>query len=95
MWFQVNNKEEGYVVECFVAERDEWCPLRNFGSRQGDARIYCYEDCPKLSDLEIRQTLKLYDPRVIYTRKGFRQYKKEKQNDTQHQIQNPTQDHLS
>lgn len=77
MTFQVSNTSVGYVVEAHIPDAQmsfHWEPLRNFGTRQGDARDYAYVDCPQLSDREIRQTASAYDAGRTYIRRRFRCY---------------------
>ena len=52
-------------------------PLRNFGQRQGDAKVFQTEDCPKLSETELKYLAKRYDPTVKYKRMGERRFVKD------------------
>lgn len=65
MRFQVTNEGEGYIVEAFMPDKDgyeRWTPLRNFGERQSDARIFAFERCPKFNEDMIRGMAKTYVP---------------------------------
>ena len=64
--FQVENLPEGYVVSCY--HDLYWHPLRNFGDRQGDARIFMEIDCPKLKDSQIRMLENAYSKDKRYIR---------------------------
>ena len=52
-------------------------PLRNFGDRQGDAKMFQMVDCPKLNEIQIRSLIKRYDPNVKYHRITGTQFKRE------------------
>lgn len=75
MMFQVSNTKEGYVVQVLIV--GTWTSLRNFGERQSDAKEFCYKDCPKLSDLNIKLLAKNYDKNVKYIRVNERLFKKQ------------------
>lgn len=67
----VLNYNDGYEVGVVMMNEHGTVttqPLRNFGERQGDAKIYQEVDCPKLSEPQIRMLVKLYDPEVKYKR---------------------------
>lgn len=73
MMFQVKESNGDYIVEAYIIEdpnsmRGYWHPLRNFGSRQGDAFACRDWDCPKLSDAQLSALIKRYDPNVKYCR---------------------------
>lgn len=72
--------KDGYLVSVHILDErgfGRWYPLRNFGDRQGDARIYQEEDCPKLTETEIKMTIRAYREDVKYERLGFRKYRKQ------------------
>lgn len=74
------NYEDGYIVKVHMIDEKglaRWFPLRNFGERQGDARIYREEDCPKLTDSDIRMTIRSYKKENKYIRLGFKKYRKQ------------------
>lgn len=75
MLFQVENTSHGYVVSCYYDMH--WCPLRNFGDRQGDAIDFKIYDCPRLEDNIIRALIKRYDADVRYSRLCPGRFKKE------------------
>ncbi len=52
-------------------------PLRNFGHRQGDAKVFQMEDCPKLTETELKSLIKRYDPTVKYKRINGRSFAKD------------------
>lgn len=65
------NFDDGYVVAVLMIGEYgflKYHPLRNFGERQGDAKIFKEVDCPKLSDSQIRMLIKNYSPNVKYIR---------------------------
>lgn len=74
--FQVSNTSDGYVVQVRIC--GTWASLRNFGDRQGDAKEFCYKDCPKLSDLHIKLLAKNYDKNVKYIRINEGLFRKQK-----------------
>lgn len=79
MIFQISNEPHGYVVEVHYQDIDgifRWHPLRNFGERQGDAKLFKGVDCPKLEDWQIRVLIKGYDPDIKYERISDRKFKK-------------------
>lgn len=49
-------------------------PLRNFGDRQGDAKIYQQHDCQHLSVAQLRALVKNFDRRVKYHRISERRF---------------------
>ena len=75
MTFQISNTECGYVVEVLI--NGAWQPIRNFGWRQSDAKIFCFKDCPNLSDLNIKMLVKNYDKNVKFIRIDERVFKKQ------------------
>lgn len=75
MMFQVSNTKEGYVVQVLIV--GTWTSLRNFGERQSDAKEFCYKDCPKLSDLNIKLLAKNYDKNVKYIRVNEKLFKRQ------------------
>ena len=77
--FQICNEPHGYVVEVHYPDNDgisRWHPLRNFGERQGDARLFKEVDCPKLEDWQIRALIKGYNHEVKYERISDRKFKR-------------------
>lgn len=80
MWFSVN-WNEGYEV-CVTMHNDNGYmgvyPLRNFGDNQGDAFIFCAEDCPSLTDIQIRMLIKNFDRRIKYKRVNNRKFIRDK-----------------
>lgn len=71
MIFSVSNTQDGYVVEGFICESSgygQWWPLRNFGTRQGDAKDFANIDCPKLTYDQVRQLARRYDKSFKYQR---------------------------
>lgn len=71
MLFAVNNTADGYVVEAYMREENgcgHWYPLRNFGDREGHAKEFANIDCPKLTDIQLRQLAKRYDKSFVYKR---------------------------
>ncbi len=73
------NWNDGYEV-CALMEDEwglrRWLPLRNFGHRQGDARIFKEEDCPDLTEFQLRMLTKRYDSSVKYKRTNGRHFVK-------------------
>jgi hypothetical protein len=71
------NWNDGYEV-CVLMEDERglrrWLPLRNFGDRQGDARIFKEVDCPDLTDTQIRMLVKRFDRNVKYERINKRKF---------------------
>ena len=71
------NWNDGYEV-CVLMEDERglrrWLPLRNFGDRQGDARIFKEADCPDLTDTQIRMLVKRFDRSVKYERINERKF---------------------
>lgn len=65
------NWNDGYEV-CVLMEDKcglrRWQPLRNFGNRQGDAKLFKYADCPLLTDTQIKMLAKRFDRSVKYER---------------------------
>lgn len=76
MMFQVSNTKEGYVVQVLIV--GTWTSVRNFGERQSDAKEFCYKDCPKLSDLNIKLLAKNYDKNVKYIRVNEKFFKRQR-----------------
>lgn len=76
------NWNEGYEV-CVLMEDERglrrWHPLRNFGDRQGDARIFKEVDCPDLTDTQLRMLTKRFDRSVKYERINGRHFVKQRQ----------------
>lgn len=72
MIYQVRNSQEGYVVEVYYESR--WYPIRNFGNRQGDARLFAYSDTENLSELQVRMLIKNYKKDRIYIRINSRTF---------------------
>jgi hypothetical protein len=74
------NWNDGYEV-CVLMEDERglrrWLPLRNFGDRQGDARIFKEADCPDLTDTQIRMLVKRFDRNVKYERINERKFIKQ------------------
>ena len=84
MYF-VLNYNEGYEVGVVMWDelygRQRTYPLRNFGERQGDAKVFQLCDCPHLDLRTIQQLAKRYDSRVKYRRESARRFVREIQND--------------
>ena len=57
-----------------ILGRNKYYPLRNFGDHQGDARIFKLNDCPNLTDVQIRMLIKLYNPNKKYKRINCRKF---------------------
>ena len=74
------NWNDGYEV-CVLMEDERglqrWLPLRNFGHRQGDARIFKEADCPDLTDTQLRMLIKRFDRSVKYERINGRKFIKQ------------------
>ena len=74
------NWNDGYEV-CVLMEDERglrcWQPLRNFGDRQGDARIFKEVDCPALTDTQLRMLTKHFDRSVKYERINSRHFIKQ------------------
>lgn len=65
------NYNDGYEVAVLMEDEcgfRRWQPLRNFGEHQGDAKIFKYVDCPKLTDTQLRMLAKHFDRSVKYKR---------------------------
>jgi len=80
MWFGIN-WNDGYEVGVTMVSQSgvmKFHPLKNFGERQGDAKIFKESDCPKLKDSQLRMLIKNYNPKVKYERVGFLKYRKQK-----------------
>ena len=78
------NWNDGYEVTVLMVGEHGYLrhfPLRNFGERQGDARIFKEVDCPKLTDAQIRMLIKNYDPKVKYKRISGTRFVREKVTD--------------
>lgn len=73
--FQVGNTSDGYVVSCY--HDCHWHPLRNFGDRQGDARIFMESDCPKLPLQHLRLLERAYDKNTKYIRETSQRFRKQ------------------
>lgn len=78
MTFQITNTPDGYVVQVLIA--GVWTSLRNFGERQSDAKEFCYKDCPKLSESNIKLLAKNYNKNVKYIRINENLFRKQKIN---------------
>ena len=71
------NYNDGYEVAVLMPDERglvRWHPLRNFGDRQGDAKIFKYNDCPRLTDTQIRMLVKRFDRSVKYERINERKF---------------------
>jgi hypothetical protein len=71
------NWNDGYEVAVLMPDERglvRWHPLRNFGHRQGDAKIFKYEDCPRLTYTQIRMLVKRFDRSVKYERINERKF---------------------
>jgi len=71
MIFSIDNTADGYVVSAFIRDATgygQWLPLRNFGDRQGDAKDFCWLDCPRLTSSQIKQLVARYDKSFVYMR---------------------------
>ena len=70
MFFGVNWNNGYEVGVTMVSEFGtmKYHPLRNFGMRQGDARIFKEVDCPKLTEIQLRSLIKNYNPSIKYSR---------------------------
>lgn len=74
------NWNDGYEVAVLMPDERRlvrWHPLRNFGDRQGDAKIFKYVDCPRLTDTQIRMLAKRFDRSVKYERINSRYFIKQ------------------
>lgn len=74
------NWNDGYEVTVIMPDERgivRHQPLRNFGFRQGDARIFKEVDCPKLTDMQIRMLVKRFDRSVKYERINGRKFVKQ------------------
>lgn len=74
------NYNDGYEVAVLMEDERglrRWLPLRNFGDRQGDAIVFKYNDCPKLSDAQLRMLIKRFDRNVKYERINERRFVKQ------------------
>lgn len=75
------NWNDGYEV-CVLMEDERglrrWLPLRNFGHRQGDARIFKEVDCPDLTDIQLRMLTKSFDRSVKYERINGKRFVRQK-----------------
>ncbi len=72
---------DGYEVTVLMEDERRlrrWFPLRNFGERQGDAKIFKMVDCPDLTDTQIRMLVKNFDRNVKYIRINGRRFVKQK-----------------
>lgn len=74
------NWRDGYEV-CVLLTNEKgmrrWCPLRNFGDRQGDARIFKEVDCHELTDTQLRMLINNFDRTVKYVRVNGRKFVKQ------------------
>lgn len=71
------NWNDGYEVAVLMEDERgirRFFPLRNFGDRQGDAKIFKYVDCPKLTDTQLRMLIKRFDRSVKYERINERRF---------------------
>ena len=70
MQFGINWRDGYEVCVLMTDERGmrRWYPLRNFGDRQGDARIFKEVDCPELTTPQLNMLIKHFDRRVKYIR---------------------------
>lgn len=75
----VLNYNEGYEV-CVVMVNDRGSittqPLRNFGDRQGDAKVFQLHDCPHLRLEQVKALVKNFNRNVKYHRISERQFKR-------------------
>ena len=72
---------DGYEVTVLMEDERglrRWHPLRNFGDRQGDAKMFKMVDCPDLTDTQIRMLIKNFDRSVKYERINGRRFVKQK-----------------
>lgn len=79
MYFALNYNE-GYEVCVVWANAEGYIitePLRNFGDRQGDAKIYQLHDCHHLSVEQLRALVRNFDRHVKYNRINERLFIKE------------------
>jgi len=75
------NYNEGYEVGVVMVNDHgsvSYQPLRNFGDRQGDARIFKEHDCPRLTLEQVRALVKRYDKRVKYKRISEQRFVRER-----------------
>ena len=74
---------DGYEV-CVLMTNErgytQYYPLRNFGERQGDAIIYKAEDCPKLTEFNLKGLIKRYHKEDKWIRINGRKFIKQKGN---------------
>lgn len=73
MKYQVRNSNEGYIVDAYY--EGKWYPIRNFGNRQGDARLFAYSDAENLSEMQLRMLIKNFKKDRIYIRINSRTFK--------------------
>lgn len=69
MYFALNY-DDGYIVTLTRLWEDgtyKTKPLRKF-KEQGDAMVFKYNDCPHLTELQIKGLVKLYNPNKLYRR---------------------------
>ena len=72
------NWNDGYEVCDLTSDENnirKWKPLRNFGDHQGAARIFKEEECPDLSDAQIKLLIKNFKREVKYQRIGHQRYR--------------------
>lgn len=73
---------DGYEVTVLMEDERglrRWFPLRNFGDRQGDAKMFKYMDCPKLTDVQIRMLIKYFNRSIKYERVNGRKFIRQQQ----------------
>lgn len=74
------NWNDGYEVTVIMPNEHGFVchqPLRNFGHRQGDARIFKEVDCPQLTYAQIRMLVRSFDRSVKYERINGRKFVKQ------------------
>ena len=81
MYFVLNYNEGYEVGVVMLNDRGTVTtqPLRNFGDRQGDAKIFQLYDCPRMTMEQIKALAKRYDPNIKYQRISERQFRREGQ----------------
>lgn len=81
MYFVLNYNEGYEVGVVMVNDRGTVTtqPLRNFGDRQGDAKLFQLHDCPRLTMEQVKALAKRYDRNIKYQRISERQFKREGQ----------------
>lgn len=71
MMTQVENTPDGYVVSAYLDDGrgyGRWTPLRNFGDRQGDAKVFAYLDLPEMDSSRVQLFALSYRKDVRYRR---------------------------